>query len=145
MHIGIHASCSDRSIDPGSLARMVEEAGLESVGFGEHSHIPAARESAYPGNADGSLPPGYERTLDLVVCLTCAALATTRINVSTGIWQMVQRDPILTAKAIASIDHISNGRMLLVTGSSWNIGEMLRQSHQSRENPTVHPTSTTRT
>jgi len=123
MHIGVHASCTDRSLDPGTLARMVEEAGFESVGFGEHSHIPAARESPYPGG-DGSLPPGYERTLDLFVCLTCAALATSRVKLSTGILQVVQRDPIITAKEAASVDHISNGRLRLITGSSWNLGEM---------------------
>ena len=123
MHIGIHTSCTDRSVDPGTLARMVEEAGFESVGFGEHSHIPASRETPYPGG-DGTLPPGYERTLDLFVVMTCAALATSEVKISSGICQVVQRDPILTAKAVASVDHISNGRMLLITGSSWNLQEM---------------------
>jgi probable F420-dependent oxidoreductase len=102
---------------------MVEEAGFECVAFGEHTHIPAARETPYPGG-DGTLPAGYERTVDLIVVLTLAAMATTRIKLGTGILQVVQRDPILTAKAVASIDHISNGRMLLITGSSWNIDEM---------------------
>jgi probable F420-dependent oxidoreductase len=123
MKIGIATSCSDRSLDPGTVARLVEEAGFETVSFGEHSHIPAARETPYPGG-DGELPPGYERLLDLVVTLTCAALATRSIRLATGIMQMVQRDPIHAAKAVASIDHVSNGRMLLITGSSWNIEEM---------------------
>ena len=123
MHVGISTSCSDRSIPPGTVARMAEEAGFEAVAFGEHTHIPAARETPYPGG-DGTLPAGYERLHDLIVVLTLAATATTRIRLGTGILQVVQRDPILTAKAVASVDHISNGRMLLVTGSSWNLDEM---------------------
>jgi probable F420-dependent oxidoreductase len=124
MHIGIISNCSDRSLDAGTQARLAEEAGFESITFGEHSHIPAARETPYPGNSDGTLPAGYERTLDLFVVLTAAALATSAIRVGSGICQVVQRDPILTAKAVASIDHVSDGRMLLVTGSSWNLQEM---------------------
>ena len=123
MHIGISTSCSDRSLPPGTVARMVEEAGFETVAFGEHTHIPAARETPYPGG-DGTMPAGYERLHDLIVVLTLAAIATTRVKLGTGILQVVQRDPILTAKAVASVDHISNGRMLLVTGSSWNMDEM---------------------
>jgi probable F420-dependent oxidoreductase len=102
---------------------MVEEAGFECVAFGEHTHIPASRKTPYPGG-DGTLPPGYERTLDLIVALTLAAAATTQIRVATGILQVVQRDPIVTAKAIATIDQVSSGRILLVTGSSWNLEEM---------------------
>jgi probable F420-dependent oxidoreductase len=121
--VGIATSCSDRSLAPATVARVVEEAGFETISFGEHSHIPAARETPYPGG-DGQLPPGYERLLDLVVCLTCAALATESIRLATGIMQIVQRDPIQTAKAVATLDQLSNGRMLLITGSSWNLEEM---------------------
>ena len=81
------------------------------------------RDTPYPGGT-GELPPGYERTLDLVVLLTAAALATSTVKVGSGICQVVQRDAILTAKAVASVDHISDGRMLLITGSSWNVEEM---------------------
>ena len=123
MHIGILSNCADWSIDAATQARMVEEAGFESIAFGEHSHVPASRETPYPGG-NGDLPAGYERTLDLFVVLTAAAVATTEIKIGTGICQVVQRDPILTAKAVASVDHISNGRMLLITGSSWNLEEM---------------------
>jgi probable F420-dependent oxidoreductase len=123
MHIGIVSNCTDRSLDPGAQARLVEQAGLESLVFGEHSHIPAARETPYPGGT-GALPPGYERTLDLFVALAAAALASTTLKIGSGICQVVQRDPILTAKAVASIDHMSGGRMLLITGSSWNMQEM---------------------
>jgi probable F420-dependent oxidoreductase len=123
MKIGIATSISDQSLPPGTVARLVEEAGFDTVSFGEHSHIPAARETPYPAG-DGKLPPGYERLLDLIVSLTAAALATESIRLATGILQIVQRDPIHAAKAVASIDHVSNGRTLLITGSSWNIEEM---------------------
>jgi probable F420-dependent oxidoreductase len=121
--IGIATSCSDQALAPATVARLVEEAGFETISLGEHSHIPAARQTPYPGG-DGHLPPGYERLLDLVVSLTCAALATESITLATGIMQIVQRDPIHAAKQVASLDQVSNGRMLLITGSSWNIEEM---------------------
>ncbi len=124
MHIGVLAQWSDVSLDAATMARMVEEAGFESLFAGEHSHIPASRESPYPGSKDGTLPAGYERTLDLIVVLTVAALATTRLRIGTGILQIVERDPIHTAKAIASIDYVSGGRTILITGSSWNLEEM---------------------
>jgi len=124
VHIGVLSNCADWSLDAATMARMVESAGVESLHFGEHSHIPASRESPYPGSPDGSLPTGYERTLDLFVALTQAAMATSELRLGTGICQIVQRDPIITAKAIASVDHISGGRMLLIVGSSWNIEEM---------------------
>lgn len=123
MKIGIATSCSDQAVAPATVARLVEEAGFETISLGEHSHIPAARQTPYPGG-DGKLPPGYERLLDLSVSLTCAALATESIKLATGIMQIVQRDPIHAAKQVASLDRISNGRMLLITGSSWNIEEM---------------------
>src|SRR5579872_7289078 len=105
------------------MARLVEAAGVESLFFGEHSHIPASRETPYPGG-DGTLPAGYARTLDLFVVLTEAALATSELRLGTGICQVVQRDPILTAKEVASVDHVSGGRLVFITGSSWNIEEM---------------------
>jgi probable F420-dependent oxidoreductase len=124
MHIGIISNCSDQSLPVGIQARMVEEAGFESLFFGEHSHIPVSLSSNYPGG-DGTLPPGYERKLDLFVALTLAAAATEHLRVGTGICQVVQREPLNTAKAVATIDHISNGRMIMITGSSWNVDEML--------------------
>jgi probable F420-dependent oxidoreductase len=123
VHIGVSAQSTDRTLDAATIARTVEAAGIESVFFGEHTHIPAARQTPYPGG-DGTLPAGYERTIDLVVALTMAAQVTTDLRLGTGIWQVVQRDPIIAAKAIASVDHMSNGRMVLITGSSWNLEEM---------------------
>jgi probable F420-dependent oxidoreductase len=123
VHFGLLTEVTDRSLDAATVARIVESAGIESVFFGEHSHIPASRETPYPGEG-GNLPPGYERILDLFVVLTQAALATTKLKIGTGICQIAQRDPILTAKAVASVDHISRGRLILITGSSWNLEEM---------------------
>ncbi|HEY7968316.1 MAG TPA: LLM class F420-dependent oxidoreductase [Solirubrobacteraceae bacterium] len=123
MEIGVICSWCDWSVDAGAMARMAEAAGVESLFIGEHSHIPASRETPYPGG-DGTMPDGYQRTYDLFVAMTMAVLATTDLKVGTGICQIVQRDPIHTAKAVASLDQISGGRILLVTGSSWNIEEM---------------------
>ncbi len=123
MNIGVVTEATDRSLDAATVARIVESAGIESIFFGEHSHIPASRETPYPGDG-GALPPGYERILDLFVVLTQAALATTEVRIGTGICQIAQRDPILTAKAVASVDRVSDGRLVLITGSSWNIEEM---------------------
>ncbi|HEY1777583.1 MAG TPA: LLM class F420-dependent oxidoreductase [Solirubrobacteraceae bacterium] len=124
MHIGILSNSADWSLDPAATAQLVEAAGIESLFLGEHSHVPASRESPYPGDPEGVLPAGYERTYDLFVALTAAALATTELRVGSGICQLVQRDPILTAKAVASLDHLSGGRVVLVVGASWNLEEM---------------------
>jgi probable F420-dependent oxidoreductase len=124
VEIGVLTNTADWSLDAATMARMAEAAGADSIHFGEHSHIPASRETPYPGDENGEMPAGYERTMDLFVALTMAAAATTEIKLGTGICQVVQRDAILTAKAVASVDHISGGRMVLVTGSSWNMEEM---------------------
>ena len=124
MEIGVLTNTADWSIDAAAMARMAEQSGADAVHFGEHSHIPASRETPYPGSPDGTMPAGYERTMDLFVALTMAAAATSTIKLGTGICQIVQRDAITTAKAVASVDFISGGRMVLVTGSSWNIEEM---------------------
>jgi probable F420-dependent oxidoreductase len=123
VEIGIATTCSDWSVDPATVAQMVEQAGIKLLSFGEHTHIPASRETPYPGGS-GDLPPGYERSLDLFVTLTIAALATAELKIGTGILQVVQREPIATAKAVASVDHISGGRLVPITGSSWNLEEM---------------------
>lgn len=127
MEVGVTTTCSDVSVDAATVARMVEDAGIPFLGFGEHTHIPASRETPYPGGGSaeqGKLPPGYERSIDLFVTLTVAALATSTLKLGTGILQMVQRDPIVTAKAIASVDLVSGGRFVPITGSSWNLEEM---------------------
>src|SRR3954467_13259358 len=95
---------------PADIARMVEERGFESLWFPEHTHIPASRQTPYP--AGGELPPEYSRTSDPFVALTAAAAATERLLVGTGICLVVERDPIVTAKEVASVDVLSGGRFL---------------------------------
>jgi probable F420-dependent oxidoreductase len=128
MHFGAAATITDETLDTTTVAQMYEAAGFESIYFGEHSHIPVARKSPYPG---GDLPRDYYRSLDLFVCLTEAALATKRIRLGTGICQIVQRDPIHFAKQAASVDLISNGRLSFSCGAGWNVEE--RENHGVKE------------
>lgn len=107
---------------PPELARMAEDRGFESLLFPEHTHIPAARQTPYP--AGGELPPEYSRTYDPFVALTAAALATERLLIGTAICLVIERDPIITAKEVASLDRISGGRFLFGVGAGWNVEEM---------------------
>src|SRR6202158_3868984 len=92
------------------LGPAVEQAGFESLWLAEHTHTPVSRESPWPGG--GELPKQYWHTLDPFVALTAAALATKTLKVRTAICLVVERDPIHTAKQVASVDHVSNGRFL---------------------------------
>jgi len=113
---------TDESIEPATLARMAEERGFESVFVTEHTHIPASRETPYP--AGGELPREYWRIYDPFVALTTMASATERIRVGTAICLLVERDPITTAKEVASLDRLSGGRFLFGIGAGWNLEEM---------------------
>jgi probable F420-dependent oxidoreductase len=113
---------TDDAVAPDELARMAEERGFESLLFPEHTHIPAARETDYP--AGGELPDMYSHTHDPLVALTAAAAATKRLRVGTGICLVIQRDPIITAKEVASLDQLSGGRFLFGVGAGWNVEEM---------------------
>jgi probable F420-dependent oxidoreductase len=110
------------AVSPGDLARLVEQRGHESLFFPEHTHIPASRETPYP--AGGELPRKYFHTYDLFVALTAAAAATSRLRVGSGICLVIERDPITTAKEVASVDAISGGRMEFGVGAGWNREEM---------------------
>jgi probable F420-dependent oxidoreductase len=110
------------AIDPATLAKEVEDRGFDSLWFPEHSHIPVRRDSPYPGGGD--LPRMYIHTYDPFVALTAAACATTTLKVGTGICLVIQRDPIHTAKEVASLDHLSGGRFLFGVGAGWNREEM---------------------
>jgi probable F420-dependent oxidoreductase len=118
------------AVGPGELAAWIEERGFESLFFAEHTHIPASRESPYPGG--GELPRKYEATLDLFVALTAAALATTRLRVGSGIALVIERDPIITAKEAASIDVLSGGRLEFGVGAGWNREEMANHGTDPR-------------
>jgi probable F420-dependent oxidoreductase len=122
MKFGISTFVNDDTIDPVSLARAIEERGFDSLVVPEHTHIPAKRESPYPGG--GELPSVYYRTLDPFVTLAAAAAVTSKIELFTGVALLIQRDPITTAKETASIDLISNGRFVFGVGAGWNIEEL---------------------
>lgn len=122
MEFGVYMFPTDYAIRPDDLARAVEERGFESLWFPEHTHIPASRRSPWPGG--GELPREYWHTCDPFVALTAAAVATTRLKVGTGICLVVERDPIITAKEVASLDLLSNGRFFFGVGGGWNAEEM---------------------
>jgi probable F420-dependent oxidoreductase len=119
--VGIAVFPTDYGVGPDRIAPMVEERGFESLWFAEHSHIPL-RHTPYP--AGGELPEMYKHTLDPFVALTAAAGATERLKLGTGICLVIQRDPIHTAKEVASVDHLSGGRLLFGVGAGWNLEEM---------------------
>ena len=108
--------------DPAELARMAEARGFESLLLPEHTHIPAARDTPYP--AGGELPREYSRMYDPFVALTAAATVTSRLRIGTAICLIIERDPIVTAKEVASVDRLSDGRFLFGVGAGWNLEEM---------------------
>jgi probable F420-dependent oxidoreductase len=122
MEFGVAYFPTHDAVGPGEVARLVEAHGFESLFFAEHTHIPASRESPWPGGGD--LPRKYVHTYDLFVACTAAAQATSRLRVGSGICLVIERDPIVTAKAVASIDHLSGGRFEFGVGAGWNREEM---------------------
>jgi probable F420-dependent oxidoreductase len=127
---GVAIFATHDSVDPGNIARTVEERGHESLFFPEHSHIPAERSSPYPGGTD--LPRKYVHTYDLFVTLTAAAAATTRLRIGSGVCLVIQRDPIHTAKEVASVDVLSGGRFEFGVGAGWNREEMANHGTDPR-------------
>ena len=107
---------------PDEIARAAEERGYESLFFPEHTHIPASRETPYPMGDE--LPPEYSRTYDPFLALSAAAAATERLLIGTAICLVIERDPIITAKEVATLDRLSNGRFLFGVGAGWNAEEM---------------------
>ncbi len=128
MHIGVCYFPTDYGIDIRELARAAEERGFDSLLLPEHTHIPISRRTPYPGG--GELPKCYSHTHDPFVALSFAAAATSKILLGTGICLVPQRDPIVTAKSIASLDRLSNGRFLFGIGGGWNVDEM--ENHGAR-------------
>lgn len=122
MRFGVFCFITDETIGPAELARAAEERGFESLWVPEHTHIPASRRSPYP--AGGELPREYARTLDPFLALTAAAAATTTLRLATGICLVVERDPIVLAKEVATLDLLSGGRFLFGVGGGWNREEM---------------------
>ncbi|NKB58464.1 MAG: TIGR03619 family F420-dependent LLM class oxidoreductase [Alphaproteobacteria bacterium] len=122
MHVGVAMFATDYSMPPTDLAVALEERGFESYWFPEHSHIPLSRDSEFPKG--GELPKKYYDVMDPFVVMGAAAAVTTKLKVATGICLVPQRDTIQTAKSVASIDQVSNGRFLFGIGSGWNADEM---------------------
>jgi probable F420-dependent oxidoreductase len=122
MFFGAGMFATDYAIRPDELARALEERGYESLWLPEHTHIPANRRTPYP--AGGDLPKEYWHTHDPFVALTAAAIATSKLRVATGICLIIERDPITTAKEVASLDMLSGGRFILGIGGGWNAEEM---------------------
>jgi probable F420-dependent oxidoreductase len=122
MKFGISTFVTDDGIAPGALASAIEERGFDSLFIAEHTHIPLSRKSPWPRG--GELPRRYYRTLDPFITLTAAAVATEHLQLGTGVALVVERDPIITAKEVASLDLISGGRVIFGVGVGWNREEM---------------------
>jgi probable F420-dependent oxidoreductase len=130
MDFGIGYFPTYDAVGPGEIARIAEQRGHESLFFAEHTHIPASRETPYP--AGGELPRKYATTYDLFVALTAAADATSSLRVGSGICLVIERDPITTAKEVASVDHLSGGRLEFGVGAGWNREEMANHGTDPR-------------
>jgi probable F420-dependent oxidoreductase len=122
MELGLAILLTDYSMQPAALGASAEERGFESLFLAEHTHIPVSRDTPYPGGTE--LPREYSHTIDPFVGLAAAAAATERLKVGTGICLVNQHDPIDTAKQVATLDHVSNGRFLFGVGAGWNREEM---------------------
>jgi probable F420-dependent oxidoreductase len=122
MYFGASMFFTDYSMTAPALAKALEERGFESVWAAEHSHIPVSRKTPFGGGGD--LPKQYYDAMDPFVVLTAAAMATKTLKIGTGVCLVNQRDPIQTAKLVASIDQVSGGRFLFGIGNGWNQDEM---------------------
>jgi len=131
MEFGVGYFPTHDGIRPGEIARRVEERGQSALFFAEHTHIPASRESPW-GDGSRSLPRKYWHTYDLFVALTAAAEATSRLRVGSGVCLVIERDPITTAKEVASVDHLSGGRFEFGVGAGWNREEMANHGTDPR-------------
>ena len=122
MHLGVALFATDLTSDVRDVARAAEDAGFESLFVAEHTHIPTSRRTAYP--MGGELPAEYSRTQDPFIALMAAAAATTELKVGTGVCLVVERDPIVLAKEVSTLDVLSGGRVLLGVGAGWNEEEL---------------------
>ena len=125
MEFGLVLFTSDRGITPAAAATLADDHGFTTFYVPEHTHIPVKREAAHPTTGNESLPDDrYTRTLDPWVALATAAAVTSRVRLSTAVALPVERDPITLAKTIASLDHLSGGRVSLGVGFGWNTDEL---------------------
>lgn len=122
MKFGISMFPTDYAIPVTELAKVCEDLGFESLFFPEHTHIPTSRKSPWPGGAE--LPREYSHTLDPFVAMAAAAAVTKELKVGPGVCLVIEHDPITLAKEVASVDHLSGGRVLFGIGGGWNLEEM---------------------
>ncbi|MGB1880014.1 MAG: LLM class F420-dependent oxidoreductase [Gammaproteobacteria bacterium] len=122
MKFGTMLYSTDYAMRPDEFALACEERGFESVWLPEHTHIPASRRTPFPGGGD--LPQDYWHILDPFLALTAAAAVTKTIKLATGVCLITERDPIVLAKEVATLDLISNGRFIFGIGAGWNAEEM---------------------
>jgi probable F420-dependent oxidoreductase len=135
MDFGVGYFPTHDGMTPGAVAKFVEERGQSALFFAEHSHIPSSRDSPWSGGS--RLPQKYWHTYDLFVALTAAAEATSRLRVGSGICLVVERDPITTAKEVASVDQLSGGRLEFGVGAGWNREEMQNHGTDPRKRMAV--------
>jgi probable F420-dependent oxidoreductase len=121
MRFGLSIFLTDETIGPADMGRLAEERGFDSLWLPEHTHMPVDH-TPYPSG--GEVPRQYLRTLDPFVALTAAAAATERLLLGFGICLITQRDPIVTAKEVATLDHVSGGRVMFGVGAGWNRPEV---------------------
>jgi probable F420-dependent oxidoreductase len=134
MDFGVGYHPTHDGMNPGALARMLEERGQDAVFFAEHTHIPASLESLSPEGFEGMpLQRRYWHCYDLFVALMAAAAATSKLRVGSGICLVVERDPIITANEVASVDHLSGGRFEFGVGAGWHRREMLNHGTDPRQ------------
>jgi probable F420-dependent oxidoreductase len=129
MEFGVAIFPTHDAIRPGDVARLAEERGHESLFFPEHTHMPASHT---PHPSGRPLPRRYSHTFDLFVAVTAAVAATSRLRVGTGVCLVIQRDPIVTAKEVASVDYLSGGRFEFGVGAGWNREEMANHGTDPR-------------
>ena len=138
MKYGVFIFPTDMAIRPDHLAKEVEARGFDSLWFPEHSHIPKSRETPWGGQKDAPLlPEQYWRSNDALVALAYAGAVTENLKLGTGVTLVAQRDPIWTAKEVASLDHLSNGRVLFGIGYGWNKEEMAQHGTAYTERRTL--------
>ena len=131
MRVGAFYFPTDYGINMAELARALEDRGFDSLFVPEHTHIPASRKSPFPGG--GELPKRYSHTHDPFVALAFAAAATKKLKLGTGILLVPQHEPIVTAKAIATLDQLSGGRFIFGIGGGWNVEEMENHGAKYRD------------
>ena len=134
MEVGVFIFPTDQTIQPVELGQAVEQLGFGSLWFPEHSHIPTSRITPWGGRKGAPpLPDYYWRTHDQFVALSAVAATTSTLKIGTGICLLAQRDPIWTAKEVASLDAISSGRFIFGIGYGWNVEEYQEHGHTFSE------------